>query len=622
MFILSDYVRPIPRNLIDRKNVSQYRCNTVATVIQHINNNGTIAMNDEKDNPALIDWRMRYQNLLDSLNIGFALVDMNDNFVEVNETLLRLTGAKREQIIGRNNRDFYDAENLEKMQNLGLALQKYGKYQFEFFIPTAGGETIPVLFNSSLNYDRAGQPESINVMITDIREQKKIQKELEKVNAALSANTDTLEKEKMKLEAILFGIGDCVSIYNPDGILVIRNPQGTHILAGQSDPLLPLKPGNSRELALDVDSEGRYYLCRIEEIKDNQGLPFAYVEILKDITDIKKLEQREQELFRMKREMRRELMNEEMIGFSPQMQKVFDLVLRCAEVDSTVLILGETGVGKEIAARAIHNQSGRKDKPFVAVNCGALPESLLESEIFGHVKGAFTGAISERQGLFREANGGTLFLDEVGDIPEPLQVKLLRVLQEREVRPVGGNRTYPVDVRVIAATNKNLQELIGRNQFRHDLYYRIAVIPLTIPPLRERPEDILPLARHLIQKHRKAGKPSRIGIEKAVQLLLLNYPWPGNIRELENAIEHALAMFSGPSITIDDLPVQVVLNNPDTNNPAKSVNPAASTRERDKAAIIEALNRSNWNQVLAAKELGISRTTLWRKITMYNVKPI
>jgi len=322
------------------------------------------------------------------------------------------------------------------------------------------------------------------------------------------------------------------------------------------------------------------------------------------------------------------------------MQKVFDLILRCAEVDSTVLILGETGVGKELAAKAIHKQSARKEKPFVEVNCNAIPETLLESELFGHVKGAFTGALSERLGLFREAQGGTLFLDEVGDLSGALQGKLLRALQEREIRPVGGGRTYPVDLRVIAATNKDLKTLVDKGSFREDLYYRVAVIPLSLPPLRNRREDILELSKHFIEKYGKETGKASVKLDRHTQQILLEYSWPGNVRELENCVEHAIAMTRGPYIIPNDLPVQIALTShherrdskvPEaeatesvtTGMPASAdttlATPAMSMREAERRAILKALRLHNGNRTLAAKELGISRATVWRKMKKYSI---
>jgi transcriptional regulator with PAS, ATPase and Fis domain len=360
-----------------------------------------------------------------------------------------------------------------------------------------------------------------------------------------------------------------------------------------------------------------------------------------DISEQKKieveLETREQELRAIRRKFKYETTRSKMIGHSKAMHQVFDVLLRCADVASSVLILGETGVGKEMAARAIHENSVRKDKPFVAVNCGALPETLLESELFGYVKGAFTGASSDRPGLFREANGGTLFLDEVGDLKQPLQVKLLRALQEGEIRPLGDSRSYPVDTRIIAATNQDLEEQVSQKRFRQDLYYRLSVIPLTIPPLRNRTEDILPLAEYFLRKHRKPSRSEGNSLGRAAKELLLHYPWPGNIRELENAVEYALAMASDPEILPEDFPAQIARAPRSEAVPAAPPGIEDRVSERapliektlralktenlaeEKDKIFEALRLHRGNQTLAAKELGISRVTLWRKIKKYEL---
>lgn len=559
---------------------------------------------------------IEYQRLLDSLNIGFALMGMDDDIQEVNETLLKMTGASREQIVGKKAYELYERKEYEELRKIGFSRKKDEFYQFESYLKRLSGDAIPVIMNSSINKDENGIPVTFSVLITDISKQKETQKALEEANQALQASRDTLQKEKKLLEAILFGIGDCVTIFDLDRNIMISNPRGVEIRGAQRTPLLSLIPGSRRELSIQTETGLNRFIGRVEAIRDQNGEIYAYAEILKDVTHQVQLEETEKELFRIKREMKRSAMQTEMIGVSRPMQIVFDLILRCSEVDSTILILGETGVGKELAARAIHTQSARKNRPFIAVNCGALPEALLESELFGHVKGAFTGAISDRPGLFREADGGVLFLDEIGDLSQPLQIKLLRALQEKEIRPVGGSRNYSIDVRVIAATNRDLKELVNQGRFRDDLYYRIAVIPVFVPPLRERIQDIPPLAEHFIKKHQKKGR--RLLMDRDCQQALLDYSWPGNIRELENCVEHALAMYQGNSITVDDLPLHILTNqrsSPFRQAPAQP----SMTPGDEKNKIRDALSRHNGNRTRAARELGISRTTIWRKITMYGL---
>jgi DNA-binding NtrC family response regulator len=299
-----------------------------------------------------------------------------------------------------------------------------------------------------------------------------------------------------------------------------------------------------------------------------------------------------------------------LVGSSPAMLRTLDLARRVAQVDSTVLITGESGAGKERIARFIHDESARTAGPFLAVNCAAVPETLLESELFGHARGSFTGASQDRVGLFESANGGTLLLDEIGDIPPAMQVKLLRVLQEREVRRVGENRARTINVRVLAATNRDLLADVHGARFRQDLYYRLRVVEVVVPPLRERREDILPLARQLL-----AGASKRFG--KKVPALtpdaanrLLQYAWPGNVRELENALERAAALAQSDRIGVDDLPPEVG-SPPPASRAAGGVQTLAEV-ERD--YIAATLRAVGGNRAKAAERLGIGAATLYRKL--------
>ncbi|HEX7597341.1 MAG TPA: sigma 54-interacting transcriptional regulator, partial [Polyangia bacterium] len=295
---------------------------------------------------------------------------------------------------------------------------------------------------------------------------------------------------------------------------------------------------------------------------------------------------------------------------SKSFASVLDLATRIAPFDSSVLITGESGVGKEVVARFIHNHSGRSRGAFLGINCGALPETLLDSELFGHKAGAFTGATSDHAGLFEGAAGGTLFLDEIGEISHSLQVKLLRVLQEREIRRVGETRQRKIDVRILAATNRDLAEAMKKGSFREDLYYRLRVIEIAIPPLRERKEDILPLARFFADRLRAKLKLPNLRLAAGCIDTLTAYPWPGNVRELENAIEHAAVLSRHGQITPDILPSNIVHGV--TTRPA-----GLASRRLDRLElehIRSVLKESGGNRTRAAEILGISPTTLWRRM--------
>jgi DNA-binding NtrC family response regulator len=295
---------------------------------------------------------------------------------------------------------------------------------------------------------------------------------------------------------------------------------------------------------------------------------------------------------------------------SEAMARVLDVARRVAQVDSTVLLTGESGVGKERVARFIHDESARAGGPFVAINCGAVPENLLESELFGHTRGSFTGATQDRVGLFEAANGGTLLLDEIGDVPAAMQVTLLRVLQERQIRRVGENRTRPVNVRVLAATNRNLVEDIRAARFRQDLYYRLRVVEIRVPPLRERRDDILPLARTFLAASAARTGRTVSGFTPAAAQQLLRYHWPGNVRELENAVERAVVLARRSRIDADDLPAEVSVAVPHTMAP-DDIRPLAEV-ERDYIGSV--LRAVGGNRTQAAARLGIGTATLYRKL--------
>jgi len=330
----------------------------------------------------------------------------------------------------------------------------------------------------------------------------------------------------------------------------------------------------------------------------------------------------------------------DIVGASPKMQRIFRLVTKVAPTDSTVLLIGESGTGKELIARSLHLQSRRAQGPFVAVNVAALPENLIESELFGYVRGAFTGAAGERAGLVEEADHGTLFLDEIGDMPLLTQVKLLRTLESNEVRRLGDNSTRVVDLRVIAATHRDLQTEVAAGRFREDLYYRLNVVQIDLPPLRERREDIGLLASYFLARVAERQGKHGMSFSPEAMTLLERYDYPGNVRELENAIERAVTLAEGSVVTPAELPAPIrtprLLPDPGAANEST---PGWTARDRATAIAVSAGDRSTWsladvekehiqtvlalhrgNATTAAKQLGISRTTLWRKLRQYGLK--
>jgi DNA-binding NtrC family response regulator len=346
--------------------------------------------------------------------------------------------------------------------------------------------------------------------------------------------------------------------------------------------------------------------------------PFKIDELQMTIQRALEFQSARQENTYLRKELKNRYKFENIIGSSRKMQIVYNLINKVADTDSTVLIQGESGTGKELVARGLHFNSNRSQHPFVAINCSALPENLLESELFGHKKGAFTGAVADKRGLFEEANLGTIFLDEVNSMATSLQTKLLRVLQEREVRRVGDNKSVPVNVRVVCATNEALQPKIRDGTFREDLYYRLAVIPVEIPPLRERLDDVPLLVNHFLQKQATQTGTNVKKIDPKALELLGNYDYPGNVRELENAIERACALCENDVIMADDLPPQIVDHVSDALPVGKSLDEFIQEQER---AYIEAtLAKFKGAREKAASVLGISMATLYRKLEIKGKK--
>ena len=378
----------------------------------------------------------------------------------------------------------------------------------------------------------------------------------------------------------------------------------------QNLPVVIMTAYASQKTAIEALNKGAFYYlikrAKNEEIKM----------VIRNALDMHRV--KNENVF-LKKQLKKKDDFKEIIGKSDEIQQVFQLVDKVADTDSTILVCGESGTGKELIAKEIHYRSGRANQPFVSINCGALPESLLESELFGHVKGSFTGAIKDKDGLFKVACGGTFFLDEVGETSPAIQVKLLRVLQEREIIPVGGTTPIKVDVRLIAATNADLERAVQEDTFRADLYYRLNVIPIVIPPLRDRHDDVELLVDHFLKiASDKSGR--KRSISKDAMELLVNYDWPGNVRELENIIERAVILEEEDEILIGGLP-EKIRNHSQQRRKIVMEKAQMTLEELEREYLISVLEATGWQKKKASSILGINASTLYRKIQRYRLSP-
>lgn len=424
---------------------------------------------------------------------------------------------------------------------------------------------------------------------------------------------DTAVDGKKGLDKIRSGSYDLVlcDIRMPemDGLSFLEQAQ-------ESDPHLPvimMSAFGNVDTAIEAMKKGAY---------DYVSKPFKADEILLRLQRLTAQETLATENESLKKELHKQTSFNNIIARSPKMLEIFDTIRKIAEYKTTVLITGESGSGKELIARAIHYNSPRKNKPFIAVNCSAIPETLLESELFGHVKGSFTGANKDKKGLFEEATGGTLFLDEIGDLPVALQAKILRAIQEEEIRRVGDAKNQKVDVRIIAATLRNLGDEIKKGTFREDLYYRLNVLPIHLPPLRERKEDIGLLVDSFLKKYNKEMGKEIAGTSAECMDILADYSWPGNIRELENTIERAMVLAVGENLAAEHLPDNV--RNVEVNPALKAAANELSIKKMmvimEQELIKKALEKTNGNRTWAAKLLEISHRALLYKIKRYGLE--
>ena len=570
----------------------------------------------------LRDSLKRYETILDDVDVQLSEIDLQGNITFINDAGCRMWKLPREELMGMNYRHYMKDRDVREYDRL------YKKVYFSGIpvqniileVTDREGKLRTIEKSVSLARNGAGEIYGFRMVSRDVTEKR----EAEKI----------LAQQRSRLEAIFGSVKDAIITVDPGFVVIDANKSTENIcsiavadIAGKEFAACRVKCGQAcrevlretlerkttvKEYRIECDHQLRpqqVVSLSSSPLIDPQENFLGAVMVIRDVTLLRDVE----------RELRERHQFQNLIGRNRTMQNIYSLLEDLASLDTTVLVTGESGTGKELVARALHYSGNRAFKPFTTVNCSALAESLLESELFGHVKGAFTGAFKDKQGRFAAADGGTILLDEIGDISPLIQMKLLRVLQEKEFERVGESAPQKVDVRVIACTNKDLKEKVRKGEFRQDLYYRLKVVEVALPPLRERHEDLPLLVDHFRRTFNERFSKSIEGISGDVLGLFMDYSWPGNVRELEHVMEHAFVLCHGGTITLQHLPADIRSYEP----PVESPRPKTRSRSahEEVAEIRNALNKAGWNKSKAARLLGIGRRTIYRKIEDYQLKP-
>ena len=560
-----------------------------------------------------------YEDFLEEFSDGVVAIDKNLRIISFSTGAERITGYQANDVTGLTCKEVFKSDICEKGCIVKMVL-KTGKpvSNLREDIKNANDETIPVSMNASPLLNIHGKIIGVVLSFRNVLEVYKL--------------TTELFKESTILQSIMNSIADGVFTVDTKWLITSFNPSAERITGykkkkvigkpcriafrseycGKNCPLMKtIRTGetitNFEMDILNAKDEKVPVSVSTALLINEKGEITGGVETFRDLTVIKQLT----------KELKGRYSFGNIVGKNPRMQELYNLIESVSSTNSTVLILGETGTGKDLVARAIHYNSPRRDKPFIKVSCAALPESLLESELFGHRKGAFTGALRDKPGRFKLADGGTIFLDEIGEIPVSVQVKLLRVLEEQEFEPLGGTKPIKVNVRIIAATNRDLKEAMKEGRFREDLFYRLDVIPISLPLLRERKDDIPLLVEGFIKKFNKETGRNIISVSRKALELLHDNEWTGNVRQLENAIEYAFVHCDGKMIQVQHLPEEIKIKKEkdgilDADTPLEEI---------EKRVIISALKRNNFVHEKTARSLRISRTTLWRRMKKYGLGP-
>ncbi len=560
------------------------------------------------------------ENILDSFSDGVIAIDKDLRIISFSKGAERITGFLAVDVNGKNFNEVFKSE-LDVHKSPVADVLENGKSlaNIKTEINNVDNKPITISINATPLKDVKGKIIGLIVNFRDIEEVYKLHAELFTENA--------------RLISILNSITDGVLTVDNEWRITSFNPAAERITGHKAENIMgkqcyevmksetcktncPLRKTMATKIPV-YDYEIEIVSARGETIPisvntalliDEENEIIGGVETFRDLSIYKHLSE----------ELNLRYSFANIIGKDKKMQEMYSLLDVVSPTSTTILIMGETGTGKELVARAIHHNSSRKNNPFIKVDCTALPETLLESELFGYKKGAFTDAKTDKPGKFELADSGTIFLDEIGELPPSIQAKLLRVLEEHEFEPLGGIKTVKIDVRIITATNRDLQQAIKQGKFREDFYYRLNVVPITLPPLRERTEDIPLLIEHFIKIFGKRFNKTITNVSSDAMDLLLDYPWPGNVRQLEHAIEHAFIHCTGRIIQTGHLPDEI------TQKSSLSVDRILKTEDPiekiEKEVILEALKRNNWDREKTAKILKISRITLWRKMKKYSIQ--
>ena len=601
--------------------------------------------------------RDRYELIFGACSMGFWDWDLEANKVYFSAAWKSMIGCLNDEI-GTDPEEWFTRIHPEDSALVRSAIKAHVEgispvYDCEYRMLHSDGTYRWMLCRGIAARNGQGEVYRVGGVQIDISERRFMEEELKSAMAHAEEKSRELALSNERLRTVLDSSEDAVATFDSTGRLVIANQRYMEIfelsaqdledasvldiwqhtgqrfrepgLVKESIESLIRNPGRGVEqiVEMKMPRPGHFHHS-MRQICDNQGNVIGFITVLRDLTREMEVERMRAEVFHLRSQLEEGHSFANIIGNSAKMRTVYELMHRAIESDITVLIQGESGTGKELAARSIHFNSERKNGPLIAVNCAAIPETLIESELFGHERGAFTGAMARRIGRFEQANGGTILLDEIGEMSPSIQAVLLRVLEERRIQRVGGIESIPVDVRIIALTNKDLEGAIEAGEFREDLYYRIAVFPITVPALRENREDIPLLAVYFLERAtKKAGKSIAV-FSSEVMECFVNYDWPGNVRQLENAIDRAVLLEESDMIQLSSIPSvlprykdRFAVIDPQNGSPTSSRIP--TLEEVEKRLFKYALEMTNHNIAAVARALGVGRVTVYRKLEKYNL---